>query len=294
MNTLGILLVFLSACCHAGWNLLSKSSESPMTFLYKALKYSAIVYLPLFVAAQFFISHPWPYLGCILASGLMTGGYFLFLGLAYREGHLSVAYPLARSLPILVVTFGGMLFGEIPGPVGAGGMILIVTGCLMLPLRRLKWGEGGFSPGAYFNRACLWAVISALFTAGYSLIDRLGARLAPSSSGLESFLSRASYVYMQNLLSFIFLYAILRWNKMPFGGVDRGRAFISGIVFLISYLLIMLALRDNPVAYVVSFRQLSVVIGALASMLWLEKEFLPVRMLAVLLVFAGAVMVGIG
>ncbi len=294
MDIYGIVLVFLSAVCHASWNILSKGSPRPMAFLYKALKYSAICYLPLFILIQFYISRPLPYVLCILGSGIFTGGYFFCLGMAYIHGHLSVAYPLARALPILMIAGVGMAFHEFPSTRGLSGMILISAGCLLLPLKRWR-GDDGFSFDHYFNKACLWAVLSAVFTAGYSMVDKFGAGYAPNGSGLENILGKINYVYLQNLISFIILGAVIRYMKIETDNTSfKKQAVISGIIFLISYSLIMLALVSNPVAYVVSFRQFSIVIGAAASMLFLEKEFYLIRLLAVGVIFAGVVLVGLG
>jgi len=294
MNPSGIVLVLMSAICHAGWNILSKGAPRPLAFMYKALKYSALCYLPLFVFMQFYISYPLPYVLCFLLSGILTGGYFFCLGMAYIHGHLSVAYPLARALPILMIAVNGMALGEIPSLRGLTGMVLITIGCLLLPLKHWR-GKDGFSLAHYFNRACLWALLSAIFTAGYSLIDKIGAGYAPDGSRIENIMGKINYVYLQNLISFFILAGVIRLFKIETDNSSyRRKAVFSGLTFLVSYSLIMLALQANPVAYVVSFRQISIIIGAVVSMVLIEKEFYKGRLAAVGIIFMGVILVGLG
>ena len=111
MTSLGIVLVFFSALCHTCWNTLSKfRGVDPMSFLTKALFYSAIIYFPLFVFLQFYVSYTPIYVVCVIASGLFCGLYFFTLAKAYETGDISMAYPVARSFPILVLAWAGLVF----------------------------------------------------------------------------------------------------------------------------------------------------------------------------------------
>ena len=66
---------------------------------------------------------------------------------------------------------------------------------------------------------------------------------------------------------------------------------VSGVLFLISYTLILIAFVDNNTAYVVSFRQLSIVLTAILSMIFIEKRFSKIRLAGVIAVFAGVIIV---
>ncbi len=56
---------------------------------------------------------------------------------------------------------------------------------------------------------------------------------------------------------------------------------------------ILMALATDPVAYVVSFRQLSIVIATVISMIWLERHFTWPRMASVGLIFSGILLIGL-
>ncbi len=288
-----MLLVLLSACCHATWNLLSKSGGDPVSFLRRALFYSAALYFPLFLALQAWVVYTPVYLLCLLISGILTGLYFFALGKAYFHGHMSVAYPIARTFPIFVVTWAGVLLGEKPSPAGLLGIVAIVAGCFVLPLRRFTCGEDGFAWRNYFNWSCFWAFWAALWTSAYSIIDKYAALETARLAGGAAFAAKINYVYLQNLIAWLTVLLVVRLTRLPETPVDRRRAIPAGLIFLVSYSLILMAFATDAAAYVVSFRQLSIVLTAVASMVWIERDFSRPRLLGVLVIFAGVVLVGL-
>jgi len=295
MNTQGLILVLLSACCHASWNVLTKlSNADPPSFLTKALAYSGIVYLPFFIYFQFYVNYNWLYWACAVGSGLCAGIYFFALGKAYTHGHISVAYPVARSFPILVLAWAGLLFREIPSVLAITGIALIIAGCFVLPLKRFCLGEGGFALKNYLNWSCFWAAIAAVFTSFYSIIDKYAAVNACSPDSRIAIIEKINYVYLLDLVALLVIWSGLKFSGFKFKPTSNRRTIIAGIIFLVSYSLILVAFTTNPAAYVVSIRQLSIVIGAVVSMFFIEKQFSTPRLIGVLLIFAGIILVGVG
>jgi uncharacterized membrane protein len=294
MGTYAIVLVLCSAVCHATWNVLAKTGGDPVRVVRTALKYSTILYAPLFVALTFYARYSWYYFACVTSSGVCTGLYFYSLSRAYRAGHVSVAYPIARSFPILVVTWASMVWGDWPSARGLTGIVLVVIGSFVLPARRFARGPDGFSLSNYLNASCAWAVLTALATAAFSLIDKSVAVHIPGEPRLVSLASRVNYVYLQDVIAWLTILVVTRKGTGAEEEHKRGQAFIAGALFLISYSLIILAFETDHVAYVVSFRQISIVIAAVIAMIRVEKNAPLPRILGVLLIFAGVVMVGIG
>jgi drug/metabolite transporter (DMT)-like permease len=293
MTTSGIILVFLSALCHTSWNILSKLSDAdPMSFLTKALLYSAVIYFPLFILFQFYITYTPVYMICVSASGVFAGIYFFSLAKAYETGDISIAYPVARSFPILVLAWAGLLLDEIPSPTGVIGICLIISGCFLLPVKKFKFGKDGFSIKNYLNVSCLWAFSAAIFTSFYSLTDKYASienTVDPMS--LSSIMTKINYVYLQNLISLLIIFLILNFKKYKFKEVKKVRVAFAGFIFLISYSLILVAFVENKTAYVVSFRQLSIVLTAILSMILIEKRFSKMRLTGVIVIFAGVVLI---
>ena len=293
MSLSAILLVFFSALCHSAWNLLAKSSGGPIAFMRQALRYSALCYAPLFLVLLFLVEYSFTYVACILSSGLAVGLYLFCLSKAYEHGQVSVAYPIARSFPILVVTWVLFLWGVTPTVVGLAGILLIVGGCFVLPMGRFSLGPEGFSPANYLNRSCFWALLAALTTSVFSVIDKYAAVSMPTVPVDLALFSRVNYVYLQNLMALIVMELCTLRQKQAYPQAHRPRALFAGLIFLVSYSLIILALTTDPVAYVVSFRQVSILITAVVSMVWLERMISTPRLVGVGLIFVGVVLVGL-
>jgi uncharacterized membrane protein len=293
MSWQGILLVLFSATCHAAWNLLSKSSGGPIAFSRQALRWSAICYLLPILLIQPQVVYSPRYLICVVTSGVAVGLFFLFLSLAYQHGQVSVAYPIARSFPILVVTWVAMLWGRYPSGLGLGGILLIMVGCFVLPMQRFTLGPEGFAPGNYFNRSCFWALMAALATSVFAIIDKIAAGSIVTKDFIPSLLTGVNYVYLQNLVAAGVMEVSTFRLKQPAPASHRPHAIAAGLIFLVSYTLIILALEREPVAYVVSFRQISIVIAAVVSLIWIEKQAHLPRMAGIALIFVGVMLIGV-
>ena len=59
---------------------------------------------------------------CVICSGFFLAVYMAGLAGAYRTGDMSVAYPLARALPVLFITAITLLLG-LGTPVGCGFVV---------------------------------------------------------------------------------------------------------------------------------------------------------------------------
>src|SRR5215468_5953846 len=110
------------------------------------------MYLPV-VAVTAVVTQPrlaglnWLFLG---GTGLLHGGYFLFLQLGYRLGDLSLAYPIGRGTGALLAALAGIvLLGERPGQVTAAGIAAIIAGVVMLgmPGRLAATGQAAAATG---------------------------------------------------------------------------------------------------------------------------------------------------
>ena len=140
----------------------------------------------------------------------------------------------------------------------------------------------------FANRSCAWAFFTALLTSIYSIVDKYAA----ASGDTTAVLGKINYVYLQNAIAWLTISAVTRLQRFPMTPVRKRRAIPAGLIFLVSYSLIMLAFGTDPVAYVVSFRQLSIVITAVLSMLIIERQFSWPRLIGVLIIFGGILIIG--
>lgn len=293
MSLAGALLALLSALCHASWNLVAKSGGDPVRFIRKALRYSTLCYLPLFLLLQPFIPYAPGYLLSAISSGVIVAFYFYALSRAYHHGDVSTAYPLARGLPVLLLAWVAMCLGENLSLTGLAGIFLVVFGCVVVPLKRFTLGSGGFQPAGYFNRSCCWAGVSAAMTCAYTLIDKSASVSMPILPLSLAIATKVNYVYMQNTMAWMFMeFTAPASDPTQSKVAGNPRELYAGLVFLVSYSLVLAALALDSAAYVMSFRLVSIVITSVVSMIWIERHFSRPRLLGALLIFTGVVLVG--
>lgn len=293
MTLQGILFVLTSALCNSAWNLLSKTGSGPIAFIRMALRYMALCYLPVFLWLQPFAQYDANFLRCVLLSGLTMGLFFFALSSAYQHGHISIAYPITRAVPILLVLWATMLIGQWPSVTGLAGMALVMAGCFVLPLSRFSFAADGLQLSSYLNKSCLWALVTAVATAIFSLIDKYAAVSLTGATTAELIANRLSYVYLQHIIAWLILEGVTRKLRDTPSPGQRPRAMAAGLLFLLSYCMIVLALIREPLSYVVAFRQISILITAVVSMLWIEKHAPRTRLVGLSAVFAGVVLVAL-
>ena len=205
---------------------------------------------------------------------------------------MSVAYPMARSAPIVVVTAVTLVLGrgDQVSSVCLAGMVLVVAGCFLVPLKHI----GDLRLRSYVNPTCVLALLAAIGTAGYSMMDDEALRLLRSRTTIGNTRTTLVYAGLEALTAsaWLFLFAMVR-KKGRVGTIHWPRvkisvAVLAGIAIFSSYALVLLALSfvDN-VSYVVSFRQISIPWGALLGILVLkEVPYGPKR--------AGLIVMGLG
>ena len=302
MTLTAILLITFSAFIHAFWNFLSKRQNPSTSFFLIASVVSAILISPILVIYRrglpYFTAFDWILVG---ATGICQALYYIGLSGAYRNGDLSLAYPLARSLPVLMVAIISLALGRGSqiGNLAFLGFLAVAAGCLILPLPyfselRLKH---------YLNICCLFAILAAVGTTGYTLIDDQVLRNLRTATGMPLVKTQITLLFMalENisltvaLAAFIFLrqpdFRILRstWKAiwLPAGG--------AGLMMTGAYGLVLLAMAFvTNVSYVSAFRQISLPIGVFLGMIvHREPRYLP-RLAGLAIILAGLMVIALG
>lgn len=287
MNAAATGLVLLSAFIHATWNLMARRSGAETGFISRMLPFLAIVgFLPALagqLATGAMHGAIWAY---VAGSGLCCAVYFIALGKAYEHGDFTSVYPVARSLPVLLVGFGDALRGALPSGAGWAGMLLVVFGCLMAPLRSPR----GFSPRAYFNRGSVWILITALGTVGYSLLDKRSTELLTRGP-----VTALIYTYYFYGFTFVWYQALTFLWRRSVSKVDTGPLWLpvmAGTLSFAGYFLVVWAFQlVTRASYVVAFRQASLVVAVLLAFALDRNERYVWRLLSVLVITAGLVVI---
>jgi drug/metabolite transporter (DMT)-like permease len=225
---------------------------------------------------------------CLLFSGCCCGGYLFFLAKGYAGSDFTVVYPIARSLPVLLVGLGDVIRGNDPSLVGWVGMALVAAGCLLTPMRSF----GKISWRRYTHWASLWMVLAALGTVGYSLSDKVAAELIRGGPG-----SAARYGYFFFLIAFL-VYGVLHRRFPPEAKepqrIGRGRSIAGAVLMFGSYWMVLWAYQlVERASYIVAFRQLSIVLGMIAAFAIYKERGLAVRIIAAVIITAGLILIAV-
>ena len=302
MSLLALVLVCISAFTHAGWNLIGKRRHPSGAFFLVAHGIGMLFLLPA-------VAGSWPLVPRIPASvwimlvctGLSMAVYYAALGGAYRAGDISIAYPLARSSPVIVVTIVTIFLGrgDQVSVLCIAGIALVVAGCFILPLHRFR----DFHPRQYLNACCLFALVAAFGTAGYSIFDDESLRILRNLPGDPVSRTRVTllYAFLEAVFTSAWLMAILAFSPRERRSVrailrgEKAYAAAAGFAIFFTYCLVLIAFGfARNVSYVVAFRQLSIPIGAALGVWLLKEPCPPPRTTGIATMLVGLVLVAIG
>lgn len=303
MTLLALILVLISAFMHAGWNLLSKRQHPSAAFFLVASLSGALLLAPALVLYRDTLLHPitariWMFL---LITGFFQALYYVSLAGAYRAGDMSVAYPLARSSPVIVVTIVTLFLGrgDQISELCIAGIILVVSGCFLIPLKHFR----DLRLQNYLNPICGLALLAGAGTSGYSIVDDEALRQLRTHAQVTIGHTQLTLIYacLEALAASLWLslFVLLRrrgrLNLSQVLRTNKRHAVLAGTAIYLTYgiVLIALAFVDN-VSYVVGFRQLSIPLGATFSILiFKERPYAP-KLAGVAIMFIGLTLIAIG
>jgi drug/metabolite transporter (DMT)-like permease len=302
VSLLAFVLVTVSAFTHAFWNFLSKRKNPQATFFLMASIASAVILSPiLYIFRGGLAAIPPIVWGLIAATGAVQAIYYIFLAGAYRTGDLSHAYPLARSLPAVLVALVSVLLGrgnQIHS-LAYVGFAAVTVGCILLPLPKFS----DIHPRHYLQKWVLFALLAAVCITAYTLLDDQSLRILRSLP--ETLLSNLGwsilFVELEAISISVFLTALLlgwgpeRQTLIQARGLEWRTAVLIGIIITATYGLVLLAMAYvSNVSYVSAFRQLSIPIGAALGILVRKEAATPPKLAGIALVVVGLVLAAVG
>ncbi len=302
MTSVALLLVSISAVLHASWNLISKRESPSAAFLLVANTVGCLILVPIAIAFGLqYAAFPSSVWILLLITGLFQALYFASLAGAYRSGDMSLAYPLARSSPVIVVTAVAFILGrgDTISPPCVVGILLVVGGCFLVPLKTFS----GFRFKNYLCRACGCALLAAVGTAGYSIVDAeaLGWLQASLADGGGIVAITVLYAFAEAISAslWLLLYVSARkGERKQLAQVLKNRkraALLAGMGIYLTYTLVLISMAwAKNVSYVVGFRQLSIPIGVIMGVVLLGEPLYRPKALGVLIIMVGLVLIGVG
>lgn len=157
------------------------------------------------------------------------------------------------------------------------GLLVLVLGIWLMALRG---GHHKAPQGAML--AC--ALMTALFIAGYTLSDAMGARNNGDALSYSLWLFTVNGVVMAVVL------AISRGPRafLQLGPHWRG-GLAGGAMSMAAYTIVIWAMTQAPVALVSALRETSVVFAVLLGVVLLKERLRPIRLVACAVIAAGVV-----
>ena len=276
MSPLAIILVLLSASIHVGWNLVTKSSVSPLAF--SLLKGSILMLLTVIILPVIPLgSIPMDVWTYIAFSGVIHAVYILALSTAYETGDMSYVYPIARSAPAFVPIAAFFALGETISLRGCLGIAIVVICVLVIQLRGEASSELKRLWASIKQRDSRWAFTTLGSVVAYTLVDKAGmvalSRVAEITRGMHG----PIYFMLQTVLCYLLFWVYMAcFRKLSIGPIWRRewpRAVAAAIGTMASYSLILHVMQTEIVSYIVTLRQSSVLMAIVIGSIALKEPY---------------------
>ena len=288
-----IVFVLLSAFFHALWNYYGKASRSPQLFFFWIGVFTVGTAVLAF-ALQLPIAPKsvWSY---IAASGVVHFFYWVCLSRAYMSGEISYVYPIARSAPGFLPFFAFLFLDERLSVQGLIGIFLIVFSIYLLQQQ-----SGGLTFKGllrYIRQpASIWAFATLGTVVAYSLIDKAGMSEFYAHLTQQHPWQPVSYFLAESMITTV-LYGSYILFRSPLQEVtDIGRRewkkiITTGLLCMLSYMLILYVYMTESVSYVVALRQSSVIFAVLLGGYLLKESQTKLRLVAAVVMVIGVLLI---
>jgi len=290
VTALAFVLVLTSAALHALWNFLVKrSGASGPVFIWLFTLPSTLLLAP--IALWLIIARHMTFtllaVLFLLGSAVIHTVYFLLLSRGYRDGDLSVVYPIARGTgPLLAGMIAMIALKERP-TIGAIAGALCIAGGAMLLARDQRAGE--LKPGASKVRSVEYGLLIGVSIGIYTVWDKfLVGTLAVNPLILEWVATTLIGVLVTPAAMRNLPLARSMWQK------HKAVAISGALLSSASYILFLTALAVSAVSRVAPLRETSILIGALLGTRILGEGRTRQRLAAAGAISAGVILVSLG
>ncbi len=265
------LLALSAAVLHACWNLaIKQTTHDRFIALWAQFGLGAVFALVAFIVVGGMASGGWIW---AVLSGCVQLPYIVLLARAYNHGDFSDVYPIARGGGAVLAAIGGFAFLHDPVRLwGVTAILIVACGLIVL---------AGKANGA----AVLIALGVALTIGTYTLVDSKGSR----STGNVGY-AFASGVMVGTCCS-IYGVATGRLGELrAVLAVDWRRFALAGFASLLTYTLVLVAVRHASVGYVSALRESSVALAAILGWRFLGEGDVRRRLAASAIVLSGLIL----
>jgi drug/metabolite transporter (DMT)-like permease len=264
------ILILISGFAHAVVNAILKAGNDKMSRRALIDGFSALILAP----AAFFVPLPTNAWSWLIASAVVHGLYLFALIKSFEQSDMTVAYPIARGIaPMLAAAGAVAIFNEPISVFVVVGIVSIASGVMCIGVsHKLE------------RSALLWAALTGICIASYTVIDAQGVRAAPTAF---------SYI--------VWTFLMLGGALGTFFALWRGRAFfvsvagqwkpglMAGALSIISYGFALMAFRLGATPRLAALRETSILFGTAIAVIFLKERLTKMRLGGVLAIALGAI-----
>jgi drug/metabolite transporter (DMT)-like permease len=274
--SIGIFLaVMAAALLHAVWNALIKQGASKLTGMAIMTLVQGGFGLAIALSRPIPGNEVWPWL---IASGVFHSLYKLFLAYAYDQGDLSRVYPIARgAAPMIVLVVSAFVLSDAIENVEYLGIVVLGLGILTM-------ADGAFRSGESRKLVPL-ALGSAMATAGYTMVDGMGARVSGDS------VAYVGWLFALDAAFFTPLVFLIRGRRAL---AASGRSWLAGSAAAAAsygaYAIAVWAMTEAPIALVAALRETSILFAVLIGWVLFGDKMGRAKGVAALMIVSGVVL----
>ena len=178
------------------------------------------------------------------------------------------------------------------------GIMIIVAGCVILPWK--NFGEVQLND--YKNWCCFMALLAAIGIAAYTVADDKALRYLRDLPGRPMGPVEGTLLYMVlegiscSIWQSLFVLLNRRERRLMPEVLEsyKGAATITGIGIYLGWGMVLVSMNYvTNVSYVAAFRQLSIPLGALFGMAFLNEPRYRPKLIGIAAIFVGLVLVGL-
>ena len=215
----------------------------------------------------------------LVLSGLSTGASWLCYFRALQRGDINKVVPIDKSSTVLTIVLAFVLLGETPDVYSLAGVVLILTGTLLMVERKASSVSGGKGGGWL-----LYALLSAVFASLTSILGKIGI------SGIESNLGTAIRTGVVLVMSWVMVFVTRSGGQIThIPGRELLFICLSGLATGASWLCYYRALQDGPASVVVPIDKLSILVTIAFSRLVFNERLSKKAALGLTAIVAGTV-----
>lgn len=272
-------LLFLSALCHASWNIIAKGAKDKLTFLWcQIVIASALLAVPVIMLCP--APKPQGYL-FLAVSGIMQALYYFLLAKTYTIGEISVVYPLTRgSAPVFVCIFSALMgLEKITLPMFLS-VLLIFAGIYTVNMNSLSINELAAPIKTLINvPQTRLSLLNGLIVAAYTLSDSQSVKYTDPLM-IYWIIAVIPAVLLTPLI-------IKRGRLREEIKLNASKIVPVSVLTFLAYFLVLAAMRYSEASYISSVREVSVVFASIYSAAVLKEKFPAPKIIGACIIFAG-------